>query len=1024
MNENFSLIANTGIQLHLTDAQIDFGNSSKALFHEWFDKSLVETNLEFAFQLRTNGKIYKFSELLKHNLISSNGEQITTDEEIEAIPNIQPIDSSFAEDIEDEDELNDRGVVYNFKLSDRKACIDKYINKWIPVPMLEIDQDNNYKGGSLNWCRCKIITDTSEFKCDQIHNVQLLFAFDTRTKYNDYSDYQETPVFNSDSEKIKTYKLCDRPMELLEFCSGDNTWVREYLLELAHGVKEIDDIDVKRGEHKYAFLATYLLLIQSLAKSVRTRSISLIRDRNISSTDVEMTIDIGNSKTSAILFEDGDFTKVKPLTLQNFTFPIRNKRLNKTQDSFDMRLAFQKVDFGCTQSDSQQFVWPSVVRLGEEAEYLTHKVTEAAEGDEALSTYSSPKRYLWDNKRRREEWRCVSFDKAKVLPLIDGVSEFFNDNGSLNKEGTGSGLHYSRKTLMTLAFIEILTQANIQINSSEYRDFHGKQSTPRKLDKIVLTCPTAMSKSEQLALHSCLSDALFILDKFYGKDCTSFSPERIKIVPELNKKQEEDPSWIFDEATCSQFVYLYGEIGDTYRNDSNEFFELYGKERNSENGTKKNSVIIGSLDIGAGTSDLMICKYEQESKSDSEIKPLPIFWDSFDFAGDDMLKILIRNVLIEGECSILYKELAKRDMESDSIKRLLNSFFSPNRSELSFKDRIIRRDFNLQVLVPVMYYYLDLYSKGEKYAEVSYDTIFNRVKPSEDVENRFAQHFGFSLKEIKWSFDSDIVTANIRLAMNDIITCVANITYAYDCDIILLSGRPASLSPIREMFLKVLPTSPDRIIVLNKYRIGKWYPFADDYGYLKDSKSIVSVGAMIGYLSSTKGMNGFATNLSELGKRLKPTTESFVYSHESFITHDKHIGKITTRTFPIHIESRQFDYEMYPSRPFYMLGIDDDAIIEKLEKRRKQKGESPLDIEQKQTALKAYKDNLLSKRTFEIEIGRENYEEQKEVLNLLSILASDDKESLDIKDFSLCIQSLNDPDCYWLDSGAFTLNIS
>ena len=116
-----------------------------------------------------------------------------------------------------------------------------------------------------------------------------------------------------------------------------------------------------------------------------------------------------------------DFSKVEMLRLQNFEEPLlENGALNRTQESFDMALAFQKVDFGKKSHEgTHQFIWPSMVRLGVEANHLTHQTINLTQGDEIYSTYSSPKRYLWDSKIRREEWRCVSMDKhGQNMPPI------------------------------------------------------------------------------------------------------------------------------------------------------------------------------------------------------------------------------------------------------------------------------------------------------------------------------------------------------------------------------------------------------------------------------------------------------------------------------------------------------------------------------------------------------------------------------------------------------------------------------
>lgn len=149
-------------------------------------------------------------------------------------------------------------------------------------------------------------------------------------------------------------------------------------------------------------------------------------------------------------------------------------------------------------------------------------------------------------------------------------------------------------------------------------------------------------------------------------------------------------------------------------------------------------------------------------------------------------------------------------MGRQDIYARLFDFFGEDHNKLSFRDRSIRRDFNIQVLVPIMYYFLDLMGRGEKYREVGFNEIFAGSMPSEMVEETFNEKFGISLRDIKWKYDADVMTRHIENAMDPLIENVATIMYAYDCDLILLSGRPTSLKVIRDIFLKYFAVAPDR----------------------------------------------------------------------------------------------------------------------------------------------------------------------------------------------------------------------
>lgn len=1019
--EDFTLIANSGIQFYTSELKIEFNSIFKILFHEWFDEPNIQEELEFAYCMPESQQVYRWTDLRRRNFIDDNGKLQCSEDEVKSDPSLHTLEGGKL--------VDDCGRFYHMKFPDKhcKSALQSFLNQWIPVPFFELDANHVEKSGPYNWCRCKIIPQEITDKSIVAH---VLFAFDTRSLYADSSDkdFPECPYFESDSELKKEFRFCDKKSLLFDFCNRGQKWVRSYLMYLVHGVSDLEQVKEDEKGNKYYFLASYMLLMEYMGKHMELPTLTLYRDRDVHKINVEMIIDIGNSRTAAILYEQ-DFTKVEMLRLQNFGEPILdNGSLNRTQESFDMALAFEKADFGkSAHVASRQFIWPSMVRLGIEANHLTHQTINLKQGDEIFSTYSSPKRYLWDSKIRREEWRYVHVNKngQNEPPIIEGISNYFNDDGSLERDGLGYGSHYSRRTLMTLAFMEILAQANVQINNYEYRAKLGKPSTPRYLDKIILTCPTGMSKSEQMALHQCLKDALFVLHKFYINNDSTYSPREVAIVPDLDNRRRTT-QWIFDEATCSHFVYLYGLFTHTYQNCSNEFFSLYGKKRKNEDGEVVDSIRIGSLDIGAGTSDIMICQYNYDNNTPSRLKPVPVFWDSFDTAGDDMLRKLISNILLQGDDGVLEQEMLAKGWDTEKYRRRLFNFVGGNHREKSFEDRIIRRDFNLQVLVPLMYRYLQLHCDDVKYLKLKYDDVFDKEPPSEVVLNAFNRVFDIPLQDIVWTYDYEVLSRHIERSMDDLLRKIATIMYAYECDIILLSGRPTSLKPIKDTLLKYFAVAPNRLVILNKHRIGTWYSYVDEFGTINNSKSIVPLGAMIGYLaSSAGGFNNFSLDLSALGEKLTPTTEYFLVNdakaniNTCFVTPDKPSGQVRESSFPVYIGCKQFDISLYPVRPFYVLDFNEDAIIKKI---RSEHSDSELTPQELQQYYSDYKTKILRFSPLRFTIEREDYQEGKEKLKITAI-ENNVQETIPVNDFQLCVQSLNDPDCYWLDSGSFELNI-
>ena len=84
------------------------------------------------------------------------------------------------------------------------------------------------------------------------------------------------------------------------------------------------------------------------------------------------------------------------------------------------------------------------------------------------------------------------------------------------------------------------------------------------------------------------------------------------------------------------------------------------------------------------------------------------------------------------------------------------------------------------------------------------------------------------------------VTDNIATALNN-----------YDCDYVLLTGRPSKLAYVRELFEEKFIIGSHRLISLHDYPVGSWYPFREALsGKIGDPKSTVVVGALLNSVSS------------------------------------------------------------------------------------------------------------------------------------------------------------------------------
>ena len=1015
----YTLIANSGIQMFTFPLRINIQDRFKQWFHEWYDTESGEWKLELIHEVITDDCVFYFkkAELQKKGYLASSETELDIDELKHDGINPLKIDDDVCEGV--------KGEIFSLTFSDKENKLKSFENHWLPAPFFFKRSDRRFKFGPLNWARFKLIP-VKEDKSQRIYDV--ILAFDTHTTYEEEAN-NENPVFPDKFRTDIDLALCSNELFLLDYCSSGKEWsyIDERLMNLVH--PEITRISQLRGNNirKMSYAASYIFLINYLAKNQLFPNIKLYKDIDVESKDVDMVIDIGNSRTTALLIEDNsNFNQVRPLSLLDYTNPIKEtdekKEIRTYEEPFDMRLAFRKVDFGkFGPNDSRQFVYPSLIRLGQEANNLIHYASNLESRLDSLSTYSSPKRYLWDWRPNKEEWQFLILPGEKddhILNLTGITSQFKSDGQFDEKNEGGLSYHYSRRSLMTLSFLEMLVQAHSQINSAKHRsikDGFGYPSMPRKIKRIIVTCPTAMSKLEREALVNCAQDAVKVMTRFNGgKD---FKDLKIDVVPSVRTRKDSDPNWYYDEATCSQLVYMYGEVGHKYKGCCAEFFNLYGKVDEDET---QPSLTVGSLDIGAGTTDLMISKYTYQRGDVTTITPEPLFYDSFYFAGDDMLNGLIKNVMLLNEDSAFRHAL--KDLSSSQYRQEIKNFFGPDHNGQTLADRILRKDFNIQYSVPLMYYFLELIKEGKKDCIVRYKDVFEDCPPNPSIIEGFKNRTGIDISKIEWKFNKEVVSKVIEKEFEPLLKKIATIMYAYACDIVLLSGRPASLPPIRDIFLKYYAVSPNRLIMLNNYYVGDWYPFDNNTGYISNPKTIVAMGGIIAhYASELSNLNRFVINLDKLKEGLKSTVNYIEASREGqpieyFITPEQGQGELTISRIPTYLNVRQIGLDTYPSRSLYTIDFNRYKIADRIRRKAILNDGTTYTDAKVQSMVNDQIEELKRRMPFKLTIDRDL--EDKESLKISSIIDNEDKEVID-GNVEIHIQSLGVDEKYWLDSGAF-----
>lgn len=670
-------------------------------------------------------------------------------------------------------------------------------------------------------------------------------------------------------------------------------------------------------------------------------------------------------------------------------------------------------------------------------------------------TSSSPKRYLWDTHRRSKPWGYFSENaellqrSAASLPL----AHRFTTDGRLltkaNQQALAEGKPpyatmqeplFSRSSLMTLALTEILLQTLCYINSYEFRQERAEEGVPRRLRRIVLTCPTAMPKTERIKLRECAADALQALREYYGENYKLIAPE-LEIIPdyeqlaEQDKDQEQVPQnlrelrenynpqrlkthWSYDEATCSQLVFLYNEIVHRFGSENAPLlFETMGRHR-AGNADGRKSLMVASVDIGGGTTDLMIGHYEYEPGAVTSLFPNPIFWEGFNLAGDQILKKLIE------ECVLPQIAQEARRLGAQRSGSVLYSLFGPYQHSDSEAKRTRKKLFAAQIATVIAQGMLNqITTYPDQVRQVAFDEFFEEHEaPIPAVIDYINEGFrqvgavGFDIRLMSWEVSpTEINYKAIRNVIGTMLRDLCGIISQYGCDYVLLSGRPSTLPVILDMFLENLPVPPDRIVPMNRIRVATathfWYPFSDLHEFtIKDPKTCVSVGAAIALLSEIGHLSGFRLDTRLLSARMTSTAD--------------YIGLLTDGQPPRVKKDHLLvipdtDTSTEPLHEFDLTGVADTFIGMRQMATERWIATPLYKIEFASDRAKAL---LMPKLPLKLRVRRANARE-KEKLTLANLQTiPDPKTGKDIPALQLSLCTLIDPHGHWLDTGNFHLD--
>ena len=671
--------------------------------------------------------------------------------------------------------------------------------------------------------------------------------------------------------------------------------------------------------------------------------------------DAHVVIDIGNTRTSAIVLKDNPAGILDVASMRSYCKPVL---LNlPTQSMGVTRADISNVDHGIAgswvmlhqppfdtkktvsqQSYKQEvqkrlFRKEEVVNISEEERLATmfvrySPVMLGQEVKDCLSTkevskmidnglqiqQSSPKRYFADTMKTPVVWSMVpnsfaEMNQVTASPLNTPLLYWMNERGDyvnantmpahLRPCATPTAPNYPRCSTFVWMLVGILERAWEQCN---HLTSTAMTFTPYQIKDVIVTYPSGWTHDEIKIYKQRCEDAVKI-----------FEQSNFDTLGQIALNMD------VDEAIASQLPYVFSEI-HKFNDCGQSWIRLAGREREDGRTTFR----IMNFDIGGGTSDVSIVEYECFGDNENEIQPALLYRDGYAEAGDELMRRIIEKVIFP--CF---------DRLSQECKSSVEQYFHGAKSTPTLTQQCVR-DLKL-CIIPLAIQVMKQLASG---TPSGHFTINDAGVNGEDWKY-FKKNVGLqNFSDIDWEnfqvvYAIDTVNKLIRLSFNDAFENVGKLAAQYDIDLFFLSGKTSELPELKMLAQDVIPITNDRIVCAKNYYAGDWYPFIkEDYktgkiidNTIRDAKSVTAVGAALNYMLSNGKISGwniqkmrfaetFESEWGLLSTFQRPNGQAFIFNNE-ITDQEIYIGQS--------IIARRMTRETLQSAVYYLIPKNEDV---------------------------------------------------------------------------------------------------
>jgi hypothetical protein len=709
---------------------------------------------------------------------------------------------------------------------------------WLPLPLLRfIGRDGagqpQFDAGPTNWARLYVSGEPDASRT----GVKALVVLDTEVEVRSRFDVDiYTRPTHDDVRFGSTFAFTDDAEALAPFLAQE--WVQAWVERVFEALDRGRTAGIAPKTAGLGPVAAYLTLLSVLRQAAVVPSVQFIGEAagGPAEAPVDLVVDLGTARTAAVLVEGrgegarGGLGRASLLAFRDLSEPTRVHT-----GVLSSGIAFARADFGAEalsrrSGRADAFRWPSLARLGPEAERLA----ALAPSEDAGDSVRTPKAHIADLEPRAVAWRFAPEARHPTIrrPVLAGaLLSATPASGALLPAPEGAA-HAASTTVrprfslsMTLSFliVEVLSQALASINRPQPREV-GADPAPRRLRQVILALPLAMPIFERQLVREraeAAIDMLWTALGWTGPDI-AFAPAPPTVRLGL------------DETLCAQLVHLYDEIAERFGGDARTCFDLRGKPR-PEFGVQP-SLRVGALDLGGGPAHATIVTY---TMTETGLAPALFATQRAGVGGEQVVARIADDVLRRALRSAL--SAAGRADAAAIVERLF---------EARAEDQFVRDRWLLPAAQALLGWLDGLDRAGHTAHRVT--TLRRLVGPrAEPARAGLVAQAGVAglptaaLVDAPLKISVAAVGEAVRETLAPTIEALTRRMIAADCDVLLLSGWLARLPVVADLVQAHVPWRPDRIIDMTAPMARPWSPLPEDALDSVDGKAVVLLGSLL-----------------------------------------------------------------------------------------------------------------------------------------------------------------------------------